>query len=150
MARQKFTVGISGVATGATAKTLLQLTAAPNVRVALRGFSLSFAGIVNTDPPVLLEIVRQTTAGTMSSATPVRKDGLGSETIQTTATHAASAEPTTTDVVARYLVHPQTGLVVRFLADSDEEIILPGGTRLGFRLTTGTTQNATLQADFEE
>lgn len=148
MARNHCTVGVAGVTTGTSAKTILQLIAATNVRVALKRLSISFRGTSNTDTPVLVELLRQTTAGTMTAATPVSRQGIGTETIQTTAAHTASAEPTAGNVLYRLSVHPQTGAVIDFVGEN--EILIPGGGRLGVRVTAAQSQTADVQADFEE
>lgn len=148
MARIRATVGQNGISTGTSAKTILQLIAAANHRVAIEELGISFRGIVNTDPPVLVEIVRQTTAGTVSAATPAKKDASADETLQTTAGHTATVEPTTTDVLKRFSVHPQTGFV--WQARPGDEIWIAGGGRIGIRVTTTTTQTVDVYADFEE
>lgn len=126
--------------TAATAKTILQWVAPANQRVACTGFAVSFDGTSSTAEPVQVELVRQTDAGTSSAATPVR-DGVGSETIQTTARKNATVEPTTTDVLRRYNVHPQTGFERAF--GPDEEILIAGGGRLGLRCTAPAGVNVT-------
>lgn len=149
MARLRSTVTSEGeIATGTAAKTLLQLVAASNHRIALLGFSISFDGVASDAAPIQVDILRQTTAGTMSSATPVKEDPGCDETIQTTAQKNATAEPTAGDVLRRYQVHPQVGIEIKFGAD--EEIIIPGGGRLGLRVTAAATVNALGHMTFEE
>jgi hypothetical protein len=133
----------------ATAKTILQVVAPTNQRVAIKGFSVSFDGTSATAEPVQVDLVKQTTAGTMTAATPVAEQvGLGSETIQTTALKNATAEPTTTDVLRRYEIHPQTGREVRF--SIDDEIVMAGGTRVGIRCTAPANVNALAHMSLEE
>jgi len=148
MARFRGTVSQSAIATGTSAKTILQIVAPADHRVALEEIGISFAGISATNPPVLVEIVRQSDAGTTSAATPVKKDDSLSETLLTTARHTATVEPTTGDVLKRFTVHPQTGVI--WQARPGDEIIIGGGDRIGIRCTTTTTQNATVYVDFEE
>lgn len=144
MARIKGTVGVAGVSTGTAAKTILQLVAPANQRVAVGPIAVSFRGTVNTDPPVLVEVLRQTSAGTMSAATPVKRNPGDDETLQTTAQHTATSEPAAGDVLFRASVHPQAGVII------PNEFAVPGGTRLAVRCTTTTSQSADVQADFEE
>ncbi len=133
----------------ATAKTVLQIVAATNTRIAVKGFSISFDGVSATAEPVQVDIVKQTDAGTSSAGTPVKEQlGLGSETIQTTSRKTITVEPTTTDVLRRYEVHPQSGREVRF--GLDDEIILAGGTRLGIRCTAPATVNCVAHISVEE
>jgi hypothetical protein len=134
----------------ATPKTLLQAVAPANQRGDLRSWSVGFDGISPTAEAVTIELLRQTTAGTMSAATPV-KDGAGAETIQFTAQKNATVEPTASDVLARYEHHPQAGSFVEKFDKGECEI--PGGTRLGIRVTVptgGANLNATAFMKIEE
>jgi hypothetical protein len=131
----------------ATAKTILQLVAPAQQRIAVRAFSVSFDGTSGSAEPVQVDILRQTTAGTMSSATVVRED-VGSETIQMTAQKTATAEPTAGDVLRRYEVHPQAGIEVKY--GFDEELLIPGGGRLGLRVTAPANVNAVGHFSCEE
>lgn len=131
----------------ATAKTVVQITAATNVRVKILGWGVFFDGTSNSGEPVQVRLLRQTTAGTMTSLTPV-KLGTGSETVQTSAQHTATAEPTAGDVLDICEVHPQTGY---------EKIypigywpVLPGGGRIGIECTAPATVNVRAKIHFEE
>lgn len=138
MANLNFSVTTEGeiaLAAAGTAKTILQLVAPTNQRLDLRSVSIGFDGVSPTAEPFTVEILRQTSAGTMSSATPV-KDSAGSETIQSTAQKTATAEPTAGDVLRRYEHHPQAGSFERVF--DKREIEIPGGTRLGLRVTCPT------------
>jgi len=151
MARRNCSVTTEGevALAAATVKTILQILAPTNQRVALRGFSVSFDGVSATAEPVQVELVKQTTAGTMTAATPVPEGvGLGSEAIQTVAQKNASAEPTTTDVLRRYEVHPQSGREVRF--GIEDEIVLAGAARVGIRCTAPAIVNVLGHMSFEE
>lgn len=147
--------GIKGRATtegeialaAATAKTILQIVAASNHRVLIRGYAFSFDGTSSTAEPVQVSINKQTTAGTMSSATPVKNGDYG-ETLQTTAQKTATAEPTTTDVYARYDIHPQSGLEVAL--GVGDELIVPGGGRIAITCTAPAAVNVTGHFVFEE
>jgi hypothetical protein len=118
-------------------KTPLQIVAAANHRIKVSQFGIFFKGVAVTDPPVLVKVVRQTDAGTTSALTPVKNNTEDGETLQTTARHTATAEPTTTDVVYSAEVHPQSGWQVIF--PFGQEIIVPGGTRLGISVSTHAT-----------
>lgn len=126
--------------TAATARTILQAVAPTNQVVKLLGWGVYFDGVLSTAEPVVVELVRQTNAGTMTSLTPVKVDPGRDETIQTTAQHTATAEPTTTDVVSRVEVHPQAGYEI--VLPFSQEIIIPGGGRLGLRCTAPAGVNA--------
>src|SRR5438067_1781420 len=107
MAGVRFKAVTGEVATGTALKTILQVVAASNHGVLIDEWSISFTGISNTATPILVQVMRQTTAGTMSSLTPVKDPDDTDETLQTTAQHTATAEPTASDVLFREEVHPQ-------------------------------------------
>lgn len=132
----------------ATAKTVLQLVAAANQRVACRGWSISFDGTVPGNGEVVVELVRQTTAGTASTTVTPVKEGTEGETLQTTMRYDFSAEPTTTDVLDKQFIHPQTGVEYPFAYD--EEILIAGGGRLALRCTAPQNVNCYPKFKFEE
>lgn len=144
----------SGEVAIANGKTLLQVKAAAGHRTRVQGWGISFKGTSATDVPVLTQIVRQTTAGTMSAGSAgvsgiFRKNDTDAETIQTTATVNATAEPTSTDVVDDFEVHPQTGY--RLFFPMGQEIYIPNGERLGLKVTSAAlTYSAIGVMDLEE
>lgn len=131
----------------ATAKTVLQITAPTNQRVRVKEWGVFFDGVSTTGEPVQVRVLRQTTAGTMSSATPVARDG-HTETVQTTASHTATAEPTAGNVLDVVEVHPQSGYEKIF--PLGDEIIVPGGGRLGIECTAPAGVNVRAKIAFEE
>lgn len=132
----------------ATAKTVLQLVAVANHRVKILGYSVAFDGASTTAVPVLVEMVRQSTAGTSSVNTPTKRDTDISDTLLTTARDTITVEPTTTDVMEEMLVHPQQGLIV--LYPLGMEPIIGGGNRIGIRCTAPAVVNARVSMIFEE
>lgn len=138
----------NGIATGTTLKTLLQLLAAANQRVKIIEVGISFHGISNTAEPIQTDLVFQSTAGTMTALTAVTIDQDLTETIQTTAQHTATGEPTAGNIVATWAVHPQTGLV--WQVPKGDEIIIKGGGRLGLCTTAPVTVNVDAYIKFEE
>lgn len=153
MARRYGTVTTEGdiALAAATPKTVLQVVAPSNQDVPLRGFSIAGDGVSGTGEPFTVELVIQSDAGTSSVATPV-KDNQQHGAIQTTARKNCTAEPTTTDVLRRYSVHPQDG-IERVFGGPGDEITVVGGTRLGIRCTlpTGATAiNVSGHIAFEE
>lgn len=136
------------VALDTAAKTVLQVVAATNQRVKVTRWGVFFDGVSSTDAPVLVQLLRQTTAGTMSSLTPVKEDNLGSESLQTTAQHTASVEPTDSDVIRRRNVHPQSGYLEIF--PLGQELIIPGGGRLAVKCTAGAAVNVVAEIGYEE
>ena len=138
----------AGISTGTSAKTLIQLVAPSNHRVALTGWKIGFHGTNNTHEPIKVDVLRQTTAGTMTSLTPVKADDSLAETLQTTAQHTATAEPTAGDVLDTMTVHPQTSYTE--VVGSLNEILIGGGDRVGLRVTAGNDVNADVTLMFEE
>lgn len=131
------------VACTTTAATKLQLVAASNHRIRVPRITASFEGIVATDTPILVSIYRQTDAGTSSALTPLKDNDGDNETLQTTARHTATAEPTTTDLLDSKLVHPQGR------ADFGPYIV-PGGGRIGVVVDAPNNVNGVFAAVFEE
>lgn len=128
--------------------TALQIVAASNHRAILNFAEVSMNGITAADPPVLFDVCIETTAGTMSSLTLIHKNALDTETIQTTAQHTATVEPTATNILWRGYYHEMTGGVIPL-----QKIVIPGGTKLGIRYTSGTltaTTKLAISAEIEE
>lgn len=119
--------------------TLLQLLAATNQRCLVGEASISFNGTSNTATPILSEIVKQTSGGTITNAdTLVKEDAAYGETIQTVGKDTATVEPTDSGaVLITEYVHPQTGFL--WQSKYAEEMVIIGAGRLGLRVTPGAT-----------
>jgi hypothetical protein len=150
MAALGFCVQTAKISTGTALKSLIQLLAPSNQRIKIREWSISFDGTSNTATPILVELVRQTSAGTFTNTTTIRKlDNDLPETLQTTCKDTATAEPTDSgDVPFSELVHPQQGYT--WQAPFGGEIIIKGGERLGLRVTAGASVNAVVRMVGEE
>jgi len=131
----------------ATAKTIVQVVAPTNQRLKIKRWGVFFDGISPTEAPVQVRLLRQSTAGTMSSLTPT-KLGTEGETVQATAQHTATAEPTAGDVLDVAEVHPQSGYEVIFPAG--EEIEVGGGGRVGIECTAPAIVNVRAKIIAEE
>lgn len=137
--------------TAATAKTVLQIKAPANQRVKILEWGVYSDGIDPLAAAVEVTLVRQTSAGTMSAVT-VTKLTPGSETVQTTASHTATAEPTPSPAggnimdVAEY--HPQSGY--EKILPMGSEIILAGGEYAGIVCTAPAAVNVRPKIKFEE
>lgn len=141
--------GVTGqIATGTSAKTLLQVVAASNHKVLIDEISISFNGVSNTAEPIKVDILRQTTAGTMSALTLVKDPDDWGETIQTTAQHTSTSEPTAGDVLLSEHVHPQQGYT--WQAPFGRAIAIGGGDRLGIRVTAAASVSAITRVAGEE
>lgn len=134
--------------TAATAKTVVQLVAAANHRVKILRWGVFFDGTSVTGEPVQVRVLRQSTAGTMSSLTPVKMDDSLAETLLTTAQHTATAEPTAGDIVDIAEVHPQASYEIIY--PLGQEIIVGGGDRLGIECTAPAGVNVRAKIVFEE
>ncbi len=133
--------------TAATAKTVLQLVAPANQRLKIKGWGVFFDGVSASAEPVQCRLLRQTTAGTMTSLTPVKLCA-GSETVQATAQHTATVEPTAGDVLDPVEVHPQAGYEKQIPPDMKMEV--PGGGRVGIECTAPAGVNVRAKIFFEE
>lgn len=139
----------SGVQTTTTARTLLQIVAATNHGVLVDEISISFQGTSNTASPIRVRVLRQTTAGTMTSLTLVKDPDDTDETLQTTAQHSAtSTEPTAGDVLMQEYVHPQQGYT--WQAPFGRLIKIGGGDRLGIEVLAAADVPATVRFSAEE
>lgn len=139
----------SAVASGTSVKTIIQGVAASNHRVLLKGWSIKFDGVTASAVPVLVELLRQSTAGTMSSLTPVKLNDSDDETLQTTFQHTATVEPTAGDILESHYIHPQGGSFdVYYPAGSEPPI--KGGGRIGIRVTAAVTVNVSATMSCEE
>jgi hypothetical protein len=134
--------------TAATAETVIQLIAATNHRVKILRWGVFFDGTAVANEPVQVRLLRQTTAGTMSSLTPVKLDNSLGESLQTTAQHTATAEPTAGDVVDVVEVHPQSGYEIIY--PLGQEVIIGGGDRVGIECTAPDGVNVRAKIVFEE
>lgn len=148
MSGVRWKLATAEVATGTSLKTIAQAVAAANHGALVDEISVSFQGVSNTGEPILVEVVRQTDAGTTSALTPVKDPDDTDETLQLTARHTATAEPTTTDVLMREFVHPQTGWT--WQAPFGRQIKIGGGDRLGVRVTAGADVGCLVRMAGEE
>lgn len=113
-------------------QTQLQLLAPTNQKVKITEVSLSGQGISNTELPLNVQLLRQTTAGTGTPSTEVKMDPDDGVTLQVVAVEDFTAEPTPGDILVRWFVHPQAGIV--WVPPPGTEVILPGAGRVGLRI----------------
>jgi hypothetical protein len=140
--------GEEGLGAGA-AETVLQVVAATNHRVKITEYGITFKGTSATDTPVRCRIFRQTGAGTSQAGTISKDDASVDETLQTAVRNQFTAEPTSDDVlIDEFEVHPQTG--IKAFLPLNQEILIPGGGRLGFKLTAAQAQTAVVSVAGEE
>ena len=89
--------------------TLVQVAAGTNTPIIIREFGFSFEGITTPDEPVFCRLVIQTTAGTGTALTLAKVNRVSGSTIQASATHIYTAEPTDGDILLRAYVSPFAG-----------------------------------------
>ena len=152
MARSFFTAAntTKQALTATVLKTAIQLKAPTNQRVAVQQITVSFDGTVNTNTPIICQVFRQSTAGTVSgsAATIKAKDNDIATAIQSTVQDGFTAEPTATDQHWITFIHPQIGVV--YALPIPGEIILAGGGRLGVALTAPQTVDVLVTIEGEE
>ncbi len=133
MAGLTFVAGDTVSTVGSGSPTLLLLaTSGADVGIVIKEVSVSFQGIVTTEAPYEVELLRCTDAGTGgSSLTPRAMNQAvveGTISSQTTATKGTfSAEPAASDVIKNWHVHPQTGLTYPFPPNQELVCIETGG-----------------------
>ena len=131
------------------AQTIVQLVAAANTRATVKGWGCYAKGTVTTDAPILVQLIRQTGAGTSAANTVQLKDTSVPEAVQTTARDTFTAEPASDDFIVKSVdIHPQSGFS-EYLPMGGE-IIVPGGGRLGIKVTATATVSVSAFFDFEE
>jgi hypothetical protein len=132
----------------ATAKTVIQLVAAANHPIDLTEISVGFDATDSTFEAVEVELVRQTTAGTATALTIVKANDSDADTFDTTAQHSATVEPTTTDVLRIWRIHPQTGYAYQL--STAAPIHVGAADRVALRITSANAVNVDAYMTFEE
>lgn len=128
------------IQTGTTKKTILQVVAPSNQKLLINGLSVHFQGSDPTDTPVLVEFLRQSSAGGDGDAlTPVKERPGDDETIQSSALSDidGSTQPTDGDEAHPRKFIPATG-GYEWQAPFGREIEVPGGGRFGIAVTAYT------------
>ena len=152
MSGVRFALNSGELQTTTTTKTLLQALAAANHRALLKEIGFSGKGIVSTDAPIFLEVVRQTSQGSTSALTPVKWNSSDLEDLEVTAFKDCSptGEPTDAgEVVLSAEVHPQGGMY-EWISPYGWEYPLVGGQRLGIRVKSGVDIKAVTRILGEE
>lgn len=126
---------ISAVAAAsAAAKTLVQVATTSTKRILVKSWEVSFDGADSTKTPCLVELLRQTTAGTASALTPVKNDQ-GSETVISSAQQTFTVEPTAGDILHSVYLSPAGGIFSYQFPLGDEPVVGVSGW-IGVRVTT--------------
>jgi len=144
----RVTSGPVALAAG-VAKTALQVIAPANQRVKVTNVGIYTDGVTSNAVPIQVRILRQTTAGTGTAATPVPVEKELTEAIQTTAAANFTAEPTAGDVLDNLGVPAFMGQYEVFYP-LGQEILVQGGGRLGFECNAPAGVNVRVKVQFEE
>ncbi len=134
-----------------TAKTLLQIQAATNQRVVVKGLKiLGKQAAGGTDAVVKVRMTRSTANfGSSSSATAGKANTSNGETLQTSCAKTFTVEPTSpTDSGLQWEIQPQSG-VIEFIPPG-MEVHVPGGNAVNFEATSTGTPTLLVTAIFEE
>ena len=134
----------------ATAKSVVSVINAANKIAIIAEMGVSFDGVSPTEEPVTVELCHSTeaSAGTSTSHTIVQIRGT-TRAVGATARRNYTVEPTVLTVLKRWLVHPQTGMVLQYpLGREPEQIITADGTYL--RCTAPAAVNCQAYLEFEE
>lgn len=139
--------------TASTAKTIIQIVAPSTRRLRIVEVGVSFDGVTAADQPVDVDLIRQTTAGTMTAfGAPLLVDPAETAAIASAHNVNATAEPTAADIIGAWQVTPNGGLwLVQWTPD--EAPLVAASGRIGLRCTPGasaTSVNATGYVRFRE
>ena len=144
----RYNARVTGVATGTSVLTLTQVVPSGSIPVSVVEVGFSFTSVTSTDPPVLCELVRQSSAGTASSLTLVTEDDFDTRTPICTAKQTFTAEPTLQNVVRSWEVTPIGGLfVVQFMPGFQPRFSF---YRPALRVTSSVSQSATAYMVLDE
>lgn len=150
--------GMIGVATmsvvnalaAATEETVLQVVAAANHRVEIRGWSITFNGVDAAAAKALVQLVRCSTDGTRSAVPSnnlVKGDDSLAETMLTTAFEIFTVEPTITSILDQVEVSPVDGFIVNY---DNEEIMMGGSDRVAIVVTAPAIVSVICKIIFKE
>lgn len=132
----------------ATPKTFLQLITPATRKAWLKELGISFKSVTATDVPVLIQLCRQSTAGTVTAVTP-NPDVEGHPAALCTASELVTVEPTTGVVIKEWELTPIGGLFVYQLPLGDE-IEMAISSRLGLIVTSPQIQSGRAYLKFNE
>jgi hypothetical protein len=138
--------------TGGTAQTVIQIVAPTNQRLKVLSWRIAFNGTNSANTPATVQIERQT-GGTFTNTAvaPVKvNDPTGTgETLQASAKTAVTVEPTVGDILDEFF-EPVFGGFIGWQYTPGQELLVPGGTLLGFKLNAAQSVNAEVTVYYEE
>lgn len=133
--------------TASPGKTIAQVTNPSTQRFKPVEMTFSFDGVTATAVPVVVRLVRQTTAGTPSgntTPTPIQSDPGGPAALQTLVVAGAAAwtaEPTVTDVLWQIRFAPTIGMPYQWPLGREDSIAASG--RMGLVVWAAAAVNIT-------
>lgn len=133
---------------GATPKTLIQLVSPSTRFLWIREASVGFKSITASDVSVLVQLVRQSTAGTASALTPAR-DIESQPVALASAQEIFTVEPTTGVVVKEWLITPIGGQLI-YQLPLEEYVEMAVSSRLGLICNAPQAQSARGYIKFNE
>lgn len=134
--------------TATTARTILLVKAPTNIRLKLRRLAIFANGTTGTNEPILVDLNRCSTDGSLgtSSGNTSKNDASKTETIQTTVyTGTVTTEPTVDSTHSSYRFHPQNGMF-----EALDGIEVKGGERWAVKLTADNTVDVSGYLELEE
>jgi hypothetical protein len=136
----RFSVTAKGVATTVVAKTILQVLAPGTKSLHIVKARISLAGATAAAVPGDVDLLRQTTAGTSTAATPVELDEAGNLAGASAGVNF-TVEPAAGDILDSIKLTPYGGIWEWVFEPG--ELIIPAGGRLGIRTTFAASEPAT-------
>lgn len=134
--------------TGGAAKTLIQLVSPSSRFLWIREAAVGFKSITATDVAVLVQLVRQSTAGTASALTPSR-DIESQPVALASAQEIFTVEPTSGVVVKEWLITPIGGQLI-YQLPLEEYVEMAVSSRLGLICNAPQAQSARGYIKFNE
>jgi len=135
----QYSVKQAAVAVAAgVAKTVLQVATPATRRAKCLEIGVGFESVSATDGPALVELVRQTNAGTGTAATLVADDE-GDPAALSSAKHTMTVEPTGPTVLRQWIVPVQSGEFV-YQCPAGDEVKMAVSGFLGLRVTCPQNQ----------
>ncbi len=131
-----------------TPKTPAIVSAPNNQRLKILGYGFFFDGTLSSAQPVEIDIRRASAAGSGTTVTPQPNEGELTETFQASWLIDCTTEPTYTSTLKTITVHPQLGY--EYLAPIGQEIIVKGGSILGFQANAPAAVNIRGYVMYEE
>lgn len=136
----EYKVTTPAVAVTSVTRTMVWVGAPAARRPKIKRVVVSFDGATPSNEPVKVDLLRQTTAGSMTAGTVVKRDPAEPAALCTVA-HSADAEPTPSDILESWYVTPNGGLLDYTYPPGDEPIIA-SSTAGALRATAPDNVNA--------